>query len=121
MTADDDDRSGCASARTRSPADAHARHATCRSRRSSCAPPGARARSARARPREARRIVALCRRPLSVAEVSAHLHLPLGVARVLVGDMTDEGLRRLNRPQAGRRPPQTSELLERVLDGLQAL
>jgi hypothetical protein len=41
---------------------------------------------------EQRAIAALCRDVLSIAEVSSQLHLPLGVIRVLVGDMADEHL-----------------------------
>jgi hypothetical protein len=41
---------------------------------------------------EQQAIGALCRDILSIAEVSAHLKLPLGVVRVLVGDMADEHL-----------------------------
>ena len=47
---------------------------------------------------EQRAIAALCRDILSIAEVSAHLHLPLGVVRVLVGDMADEHLVMVHRP-----------------------
>ena len=66
------------------------------------------------------RIVARCRTPMSVAEISAYLSVPLGVARVLVGDMTEEGYVDFNRARpAGDRPD--LKLLERVLDGLQAL
>ena len=43
---------------------------------------------------EHRAIAELCASPMSVAEVSAHLKVPLGVARVLVGDMAAEGLSR---------------------------
>lgn len=71
---------------------------------------------------ERKDIVRRCERPLSIAEISAHLHLPLGVARVIVGDMTAEGLLTASAPQhtgAGDRPDLS--LLERVLDGLQAL
>ena len=60
--------------------------------------------------------------PQSIAEVSAHLKLALGVARVLVGDMTSEGLldsHATPASQTGNRPD--IKLLERVLDGLQAL
>jgi len=54
---------------------------------------------------EQRAIAALCHDILSIAEVSAHLHLPLGVVRVLVGDMADEHLVMVHRPaQAGDRP-----------------
>lgn len=71
---------------------------------------------------ERRRIIDLCGTPLSVAEISAHLHVPLGVARVLVGDLAEEGFLSSHKPQhavTGERPDLS--LLERVLDGLQAL
>ena len=69
---------------------------------------------------ERARIVALCSTPQSVAEISAHLDLHLGVARVLVGDLAGEGLIAVHRPDhVGDRPD--LRLLERVLDGLQAL
>jgi hypothetical protein len=66
---------------------------------------------------EQRAIAALCHDLLSIAEVSARLHLPLGVIRVLVGDMADEDLVVVYRPaQAGDRPDRA--LLERILYGL---
>lgn len=66
------------------------------------------------------KILELCHKPISVAEISAYLHVPLGVARVLVGDLTDEGFVEFSRPApSGDRPD--LKLLERVLDGLQAL
>lgn len=71
---------------------------------------------------ERKKIVTLCDAPISIAEVSAHLHVPLGVARVLVGDMCEEGFLTNFKPQhavTGERPD--LKLLERVLDGLQAL
>jgi len=69
---------------------------------------------------EQRAIAALCHDILSIAEVSAHLHLPLGVIRVLVGDMADEHLVMVHRPtQVGDRPDLA--LLERVLTGLRTI
>lgn len=69
---------------------------------------------------ERKRIIDLCAQPLSIAELSAHLRVHLGVARVLVGDMKAEGLLDVHRPRPiGDRPD--IKLLERVLDGLQAL
>jgi hypothetical protein len=71
---------------------------------------------------ERKKIVSLCDAPISIAEVSAHLSVPLGVARVLVGDMCEEGFLTDYKPQhamTGERPD--LKLLERVLDGLQAL
>jgi hypothetical protein len=69
---------------------------------------------------ERRAIIALCRDLLSIAEVSAHLDLPLGVARILIGDMADEGFVILHRPTSvGDRPDLA--LLQRVLYGLHQL
>lgn len=72
---------------------------------------------------ERRAIATLCVQPMSVAEVSAHLKVPLGVARVLVGDMTEEGLVEVNGPGGGSGggAPDDLKLLERVLNGLRAL
>jgi hypothetical protein len=71
---------------------------------------------------ERKRIVSLCVVPISIAEVSAHLHLPLGVARVLVGDMTQEGLLDSHKAPTSRNGGRPDiKLLERVRDGLQAL
>jgi hypothetical protein len=69
---------------------------------------------------EQRAIAALCHDLLSIAEVSAQLHLPLGVIRVLVGDMADEHLVIVYRPaHPGDRPD--LDLLERVLYGLHTI
>ena len=69
---------------------------------------------------ERRAIVSLCRDLLSIAEVSARLDLPLGVARVLIGDMAQEGFVILHRPTTvGDRPDLA--LLQRVLYGLHQL
>lgn len=40
---------------------------------------------------EASQVIGLCRGPLSVAEISAHLKIPLGIAKVLVGDLIEDG------------------------------
>jgi hypothetical protein len=66
---------------------------------------------------ERRSIVLLCRQPRSVAELSALLGLPLGVIRVLAGDMADEGLVRIHGPKGAGGAPGRA-LLERVLAGL---
>jgi hypothetical protein len=69
---------------------------------------------------EYRAIMDLCRSARSVAEVSALLRLPLGVARVLIADMCLEGLLRLHQSRpAGAQPD--LRLLERVLSGLRNL
>jgi hypothetical protein len=55
-----------------------------------------------------------------VAEISAHLAIPVGVTRVLVADMVADGLVHLYRPDAqGDRPDLA--LLERVLEGLRSI
>jgi hypothetical protein len=40
---------------------------------------------------EERTAVQLCQRPNSLAEIAAALHVPLGVARVIVGDLVSAG------------------------------
>jgi hypothetical protein len=69
---------------------------------------------------ERRSIAMLCRDVLSIAEISARLEVPLGVARVLVGDMADEGLVLVHRPNSPDDRPDLA-LLERVLYGLHAI
>lgn len=70
-------------------------------------------------PLERGQIVNLLSTPLSTAEISARLQLPLGVTRVVLGDLIDEGYVAVNSRSANGRPD--LRLLERVLDGLQAL
>mgnify|MGYP001004433540 CR=1 FL=1 len=64
-------------------------------------------------------IIDLLASPQSTAEISARLHMPLGVARVILGDLIDDGYVAVNTRSATGRPD--LRLLERVLDGLQAL
>jgi hypothetical protein len=56
-----------------------------------------------------------------VAEISAHLRIPLGVVRVLIGDMAGLGLVLIHDSGmvSGDRP--SMEFLERVLSGLRRL
>lgn len=65
-------------------------------------------------------IIRLCRSVRSVAEISALLRVPLGVARVLTADLADEGLVRLDAPRLDEGRPDLN-LLERVLSGLRRL
>ncbi|AIR97144.1 DUF742 domain-containing protein [Streptomyces glaucescens] len=66
-------------------------------------------------------IVGLCRdAPQSVAELSAELDLPIGVVRVLVGDLVDAGLVHVNRPVPPAELPDES-ILRDVISGLRAL
>ncbi|MFJ3495441.1 DUF742 domain-containing protein [Streptomyces sp. NPDC086091] len=72
---------------------------------------------------EHQRICNLCREIKSVAEISALLTIPLGVARILVADLAEAGLVAIHQPggdeSAGGQPDVT--LLERVLSGLRKL
>jgi hypothetical protein len=65
-------------------------------------------------------IVQRCRRPLSIAELSAHLNIPLGVGRVLVSDLLAQGLVVVRRP-APRHRMSDEALLEKVMNGLRQL
>ncbi len=69
---------------------------------------------------ESRRILELCQRPITVADLASALGLPLGIVRVLLGDLVHDGLVdvRVPAPQ-GRGPDQ--RLLARVLAGIRAL
>jgi hypothetical protein len=69
---------------------------------------------------EQRSIVEMCVSPRSVAEVSALLAVPLGVARVLIGDLITMGVVAVHRNAAAPGGPDMS-LLERVLAGLHRL
>jgi Protein of unknown function (DUF742) len=75
-------------------------------------------RSDSTRTPEVAAICALCRSSRSVAEVAANLGVPLGVARVLIGDMVGEGLIVVHEPTTDA--PE-AHLLERVLSGLRRL
>ncbi|MFE7749247.1 DUF742 domain-containing protein [Streptomyces sp. NPDC057428] len=72
---------------------------------------------------EHQRICRLCIEIKSVAEISALLSIPLGVARILVADLAEAGLVAIHQPggdeAAGGQPAVT--LLERVLSGLRKL
>ncbi|MFF3564935.1 DUF742 domain-containing protein [Streptomyces sp. NPDC002574] len=66
-------------------------------------------------------IVERCReQPMSVAELAADLDLPIGVVRVLVGDVLEAGLVHVTRPVPPAELPDEG-LLREVIDGLRAL
>jgi hypothetical protein len=65
---------------------------------------------------EARRIVEVCQRPTSVAELAANLRLPLGVTRVLVADLMADGSLDLVKQEE-----LSIELIERIRDRVRAL
>ena len=69
---------------------------------------------------EDRRIVELCQTPMSVAEVAARLGAPVGVARVLVGDLVDARMVQVRQVQ-DTAEHRDVRLLERLLEGIRAL
>ncbi|MCX4091377.1 DUF742 domain-containing protein [Nocardia sp. alder85J] len=71
--------------------------------------------------REYAEIVRLCQgRPISIAELAAHLNLLLAAVKVLIGDLVDSGhvIYRSPTPAASGPDP---ELLQAVLDGIRRL
>jgi hypothetical protein len=69
---------------------------------------------------ECQAILGFCRDWRSVAEISAVLRMPLGVARILIADMAVEGLVRVHQLDHAQGRPDLN-LLERVLSGLRKL
>lgn len=61
-------------------------------------------------------IVELCEEPHAVAEVASRLHMHLGVARILVGDLVASG--HLSVSRADLDPARRAEIIERVIRGL---
>jgi hypothetical protein len=77
----------------------------------------------RADPRELepehRRLIDLCQTPAAVADLASQIDLPLGVVRILLGDLRERELVRVVRAP-GRDTTQES-VLRSVLEGLRAL
>ena len=68
------------------------------------------------------RILALGKHGLSVAEIAARLSLPLGVARVLIGDLVADGYLRVHATLGDTASTdERRELIGRTLRGLRAL
>ena len=68
---------------------------------------------------EHRRILSICRRPTPVVDLSSETDLPLGVVRVLLGDLLSQGMVRIVSDQRKLVPDQ--RVLRMVLDGLLSL
>ncbi len=64
-------------------------------------------------------IALVCDRPTSVAEIAARVRVPLGVARVLVADLTDAGLVQVH--AAPDRIEDDISLIQRLIHGVRAL
>ena len=62
-------------------------------------------------------IIAACREPLSVAEIAVHIHQPIGVARVLVADLTASNHVEQHETAAS----EGAAIVRRLLDGIRAL
>jgi Protein of unknown function (DUF742) len=70
---------------------------------------------------EHRAVAELCEQTRSVAEVAALLRLPLGVARVLLGDMAGIGVVTVHQTASSAGNLPDLALMERVLSGLRRL
>jgi len=68
---------------------------------------------------EHRRLIGLCRRPMAVADLASQTDLPLGVVRVLLGDLRERGLVSVMGP--AEHGSAEENILRSVLDGLRAL
>jgi hypothetical protein len=69
---------------------------------------------------EDRRIIELCQTPMSVAELSARLTAPVGVVRVLVGDLVLARMVHVRQTEDGAEHRDV-RLLERLLEGIRAI
>ncbi|MFG2071906.1 Protein of unknown function [Nonomuraea maritima] len=69
---------------------------------------------------EQQHILRAARNPISVADLVAELDLPIGVVRVLLGDMRDHGLISVTSPAAGG-ARSNERILKEVINGLRAL
>src|SRR5512146_2388931 len=69
---------------------------------------------------EHRAILNITRTALSMAEIAARLDLPVGVVRVLIGDLLHENLVSTFESDTAVNPPDEN-ILQAVIDGLRAL
>ena len=65
-------------------------------------------------------VLRLCRLPASVADLAADLDLPLGVVRILLGDLSEQHLISIHHPIPPARLPD-ARVLREVVDGLRRL
>lgn len=67
--------------------------------------------------RDHARVVNMCAEAISVAEVAVHLQQPIGVARVLIADLTSSG----HLEQYDTAADEGAAIVRRLLDGIRAL
>ncbi len=68
---------------------------------------------------EHKSLLSLCRSPVTVADLASEIDLPLGVVRVLLGDLREGGLVRVVGLSNELTPEES--VMRSVLDGLRAL
>ena len=69
---------------------------------------------------EHRKILSMCDRQTTVADIGSATQLPIGVVRILLGDLIEQGSVVLVRQRpAGSRP--STKVLQEILNGLRAL
>ncbi|OLT11199.1 hypothetical protein BJF79_04765 [Actinomadura sp. CNU-125] len=69
---------------------------------------------------EHHRLLAICRRPITFADLASEIDLPVGVVRVLVDDLRDENALRVLKPTPTGDVPDEL-VLRKLLNGLRAL
>ncbi|WP_393916137.1 DUF742 domain-containing protein [Halostreptopolyspora alba] len=69
---------------------------------------------------EQREIYLACREPTSVTEIATRLSMPIGVARILISDLSDHDRVAIH-PTVRRDQPSNRHLLERILHGLESI
>lgn len=71
--------------------------------------------------REQAQIIRLCRQWLSIAEVSAHLKVPLAVIKVQVSDLIEHGAMEVSSSTTSMAAMIDQQTLQTLLDGLRAM
>ena len=70
---------------------------------------------------EHRRILGLCRQQLTVADLASETMLPVGVVRVLLSDLIQQGAVTVVRQRPVGQRPGNNDVLQEILNGLRAL
>jgi hypothetical protein len=69
---------------------------------------------------EHRQLLRMCGRPVTVVDLAGDIDLPLGVVRVLLGDLSSHGMIEVT-DMTVKGPVTDQRLLRNILDGLRAL